>query len=719
MNPGTQLDTGSNHLSKKYHIIYLTHAFVTIFQQYTLFLHDLQNPIPMNTACSCFRICILFMYMTAITSQKAITQDYSSTGIVRSAQDEELLIRQADSLVICGRYLQAENLYKTFLNTALPDPLVLRLLADLLRKQGKVSEAQNLYLSLNQFNPTLAARGLAHCTFARGLLAERPSFDIFLLPFNTQTSEFGITFLYGSPSFSSIGNATKQQTTGLIAAGCKALFYSEEKSALVAWTSLINHASVSEYSHISIFGSRAILTKAPARDRHQLFDPAATTMPLLGEVSQTGDLYNITHWPFSDIFSRVHSACLSEDGSLLVFSAKNEENHFDLYISKLSAGGWSNPISAGEPINTEGNEITPYFHQGVLYFSSDTHAGLGGFDIFYSGQLDGLWLPPLNMGSGINSTEDDYYISTDGTGTFYFTSNRLGGKGMNDLYGATRISRNSEIALESKNHLPHHDEPLIGSDKTRIMAKPASYSVLKEKGGRQSPNISEGPDISRGNSIKDNRRRFISEMGNNPSTLPVLRSDAAAIQSEIAPKGAPDMDKSYFVQLMVSMQPDPEDTSFGAVLTFGDLYTFRRVDGMRILLGSFPSETKARGILDKIRKSGFPDAFLISFHNLEEQQVQLVRKGNLNKSIDTSSPGGIYKIRLGAYQNPTGFPIKKVQGLGELETWTKGKWTIFVLSGFRDKEEAMFVLGKVKSTGFVDSQLVREREGMLETVKTE
>jgi len=83
----------------------------------------------------------------------------------------------------------------------------------------------------------------------------------------------------------------------------------------------------------------------------------------------------------------------------------------------------------GNIINTAGDEITPFYHEKTktLYFSSDWHAGMGGFDVFKSKGALGSWEKPVNAGYPINSPANDIYFTineVDNDG--FFTSNRLG-----------------------------------------------------------------------------------------------------------------------------------------------------------------------------------------------------------------------------------------------------------------------------------------------------
>ncbi len=109
---------------------------------------------------------------------------------------------------------------------------------------------------------------------------------------------------------------------------------------------------------------------------------------------------------------------------------------FDIYYAtELEPGSYSAPVNLGDVINGPGDEETPYYRDGTLYFSSNGHPGLGGFDNFYSNWDGEKWSPVLNMGRGYNSSVDDYSFTLDTEGYFgVLTSNRPGGR---SAYGRT------------------------------------------------------------------------------------------------------------------------------------------------------------------------------------------------------------------------------------------------------------------------------------------
>ena len=120
---------------------------------------------------------------------------------------------------------------------------------------------------------------------------------------------------------------------------------------------------------------------------------------------------------------------LSVDNKLLFFSS-NRPGGFgqeDLYVAMRTEedGLWYDPINLGPFVNTKKKEVSPRYQStnGVLYFSSSGHINnMGGFDIFKSHSLNGLWTEPINVGPLINTPENELYFSVDERSDWIFYS---------------------------------------------------------------------------------------------------------------------------------------------------------------------------------------------------------------------------------------------------------------------------------------------------------
>lgn len=149
--------------------------------------------------------------------------------------------------------------------------------------------------------------------------------------------------------------------------------------------------------------------------------------------------------PFnSDEYSNTHPS-VNTDGTKLYFASDMPGGFggMDLYVSELENGRWGPPMNLGPAVNTEGNEMFPFIHSsGRLYFASDGHLGLGGIDNFYvDSRGDGQWTAPENPGAPINTADDDFGMMLNDEGTCgFFSSDRQGGSGRDDIYSFTKTA---------------------------------------------------------------------------------------------------------------------------------------------------------------------------------------------------------------------------------------------------------------------------------------
>jgi outer membrane protein OmpA-like peptidoglycan-associated protein/tetratricopeptide (TPR) repeat protein len=154
---------------------------------------------------------------------------------------------------------------------------------------------------------------------------------------------------------------------------------------------------------------------------------------------KNGKWSNLSPFQFnSDDYAIAHPS-ISEDENYLFFTSDMPGGigGTDIWYCKKINGAWSNPINPGSEINTSGNESFPFLSAtNTFYFSSDGWGGLGGLDIFSSSFLDEFFSQPINLKAFINSPSDDFgiYFKPDNKGG-YFSSNRAGGLGKDDIYG--------------------------------------------------------------------------------------------------------------------------------------------------------------------------------------------------------------------------------------------------------------------------------------------
>lgn len=132
--------------------------------------------------------------------------------------------------------------------------------------------------------------------------------------------------------------------------------------------------------------------------------------------------------------------CLTPEGNTMYFTSDMPGGYggADLYrISKDANGVWGKPENLGDAINTEGDEMFPFFEANneVLFFASNGRFGLGGLDIFIVAVNGPGFGPVINAGAPLNTKYNDFAaIANDKLKQGYFTSDRPGGSGGDDIY---------------------------------------------------------------------------------------------------------------------------------------------------------------------------------------------------------------------------------------------------------------------------------------------
>ncbi|MCH2197153.1 MAG: hypothetical protein MK081_00085 [Flavobacteriales bacterium] len=132
---------------------------------------------------------------------------------------------------------------------------------------------------------------------------------------------------------------------------------------------------------------------------------------------------------------------VSADGNTLYFTSNRDggEGGRDIYrCVKLPTGDWSKALNIGKSINTPYEEESPFLSVDgkTLYFSSQGHSSMGGFDIFYSTMSeDGEWSEPVNIGHPVNTVDDDIFFMPTANGKrAYYSSRKEEGEGLKDIY---------------------------------------------------------------------------------------------------------------------------------------------------------------------------------------------------------------------------------------------------------------------------------------------
>jgi outer membrane protein OmpA-like peptidoglycan-associated protein/tetratricopeptide (TPR) repeat protein len=151
-------------------------------------------------------------------------------------------------------------------------------------------------------------------------------------------------------------------------------------------------------------------------------------------------------------------ASLSPDGNKLYFSSDKPGGYggMDIYVCEKDTAGWGAPRNLGEKVNTQGNELFPYEHDdGTFVFSSNGRDGLGGLDVYWCRIKDnGIQTDAKNLGSPVNSSEDDFGVVFDNAGFGYLSSNREFKNTNDEIYLWRKTIKLKGVVVEKANGKP-------------------------------------------------------------------------------------------------------------------------------------------------------------------------------------------------------------------------------------------------------------------------
>jgi outer membrane protein OmpA-like peptidoglycan-associated protein len=154
------------------------------------------------------------------------------------------------------------------------------------------------------------------------------------------------------------------------------------------------------------------------------------------------------------------SACYSPDGKAVYFVSDKPEGSFgsrDIYVStKDDKGKWGKAVNLGNMINTKYGEEGVFIHPDgkTMYFSSQGHKSMGGYDIFKSVYENGKWSEPENLGYPVNTPDDDVFFVISASGKHgYYASFNANGYGEKDIYQITFLGPEKEMVLNNEDNL--------------------------------------------------------------------------------------------------------------------------------------------------------------------------------------------------------------------------------------------------------------------------
>lgn len=326
-----------------------------------------------------------------------------------------------------------------------------------LKNTGKIEEAKEQFRIYTSAAPTdkVAQLSVKSCDEIKLWITKTQQFEVTLIPnVNSAHSDFSPVYykdqmVFVSERTKDIVNNNKFERTdqpylnvyaSTMKTGAGAAIFSK-KAKPFSWAINTNYHDGpvcfnAEQNMMYLTRVNYVVSK----DKNFINRPGIYTSTLKGKKwsKATAFQYN------SDSYSVAHPS-ISADGQWLFFSSDmpGGQGGMDLYVCKKNGEGWDQPKNLGSEVNTPGNEVFPYIRKdGALYFSSDGHPGFGGLDVFSTLKNGDKYAEVKNLGPPLNSYTDDFgIVFSDDINKGYFSSDRAGGIGSDDIYSFTALNK--------------------------------------------------------------------------------------------------------------------------------------------------------------------------------------------------------------------------------------------------------------------------------------
>jgi peptidoglycan-associated lipoprotein len=397
---------------------------------------------------------------------------------VRKKEDKaELTFKVAECYRLINNHKQSEVWYEKAIKAGYEKPDGYLRWAEAQRSQDKFEKAMETYQELLIIKPndSLALIGLNMCKTAIKWKEKPNAFDVFNeLGLNTKDFDYAPAYYGKGIIFTSNREPVKGKNLYERTGKGYENIYASSQTAKNKWTKAepLNKDINTPYNEgVAVFDKENRILYFTQCNGAKGKQTGCNILQTTNEGANWTEP-QIIPIPNPDSALIAHPS-ITADGKRLYFVSdmKGGQGGKDIWYSDKSGDAWSTPVNLGPKINTAGDEQFPFIHNtGTLYFSSNGHPGIGGLDMFYVDWEDSTWSEVLSLKSPINSSGDDFALVLDETKeTGYFSSNRFGGKGEDDIYSAIAIPLvftvyGKAINNQTQKVLPQTKVTLTGSD---------------------------------------------------------------------------------------------------------------------------------------------------------------------------------------------------------------------------------------------------------------
>jgi len=355
---------------------------------------------------------------------------------------------------------KAETYYKRVVKSKNVEPEVVYNYAQTLKANGKFSEYNTWMKTFAEMKPSdsRAIEFMKNPNYVPVIMENLPRFSATNMEdLNSKYSDFG-GIVSGNEFYFASGRNTSRKTYQWNEEPFLDLYKATNVGGTIKDANLVKGDVNTKYHE-----SNAVLTADGKRmyfDRNDYFEgdydkssEGINQINLYYAELVTGDWKGVTSVAFNnDEYSTGHPA-LSPDGKTLYFVSDmpGGKGKSDIYkVAVNTDGSLGTPQRLSDKINTEGKELFPYVDaNGTLYFSSDGHIGIGGLDVFAAEAQGNGFGDVKNLGTGVNSSDDDFAFKYNpNTKEGFVSSNRKGGKGSDDIYMIKELEKPCEVNID-------------------------------------------------------------------------------------------------------------------------------------------------------------------------------------------------------------------------------------------------------------------------------
>jgi tetratricopeptide (TPR) repeat protein/cell division septation protein DedD len=386
-----------------------------------------------------------------IHAYNSAAETYEAALAKGAGNQAQVLARLASSYHFLNRLNEAAKHYQTLMSLQPVPPAAYLDYGHVLKSLERYDDAKKWYKEYARTDPSVGNHYAASCDYAISQLNTGPAYTLISEPINTSAAEFAPIFLQDLVVFAST-RMDMQLNTRLEGSVANRLYASKVGGAgnLESPTPLRTSSRDKEFSPnngplaFSPDGKTVVYTVNNFVDGTRQVPGSGIDLNLfVAEINAAGEWINIKPFPYNQAGISNGYPAFSNDGNTLFFASNREGSigGFDIWMTSRNGDSWSKPENLGKTVNSMGNEISPWYDGNSLYFSSDWHPGLGGFDVFRVDNVNSQWSAPFHLEKGVNSPADDYgFVFRNGNNMGYLVSNRIGGRGLEDIYRVSRVS---------------------------------------------------------------------------------------------------------------------------------------------------------------------------------------------------------------------------------------------------------------------------------------